>query len=248
MRECSPAEVMRLQRLLARAGIASRRKAEALIVDGRVRVDGRVASLGESVDPERHTVTVDGRAVRLAAQQWFALHKPVGVAVTRRDPTGCRTVFDFLPAVPGLTYVGRLDVMTSGLLLFTTDGAAVHGLTHPRFAVPRTYRVLVRGKPRQEIQDRLRHPIVIGGRPAVAVRYRTRTLGSRIEVELTLTEGRNRIVRRMCDAMGLTVERLQRVQFGPIRLGRLGPGHYRTLTARDVRALEKTWKSKTQRS
>src|SRR5881397_3535528 len=121
--------VMRLQRALARAGVTSRRKAEDLIRAGRVRVD-----------PLRQRVTVDGRAVKAAGPvTWLALNKPVGYVVSRGDPEGRQTVYRLLPNVPGLTYVGRLDVMTSGLLLFTTDGAAAHRLMHPRFAVPRTY-------------------------------------------------------------------------------------------------------------
>src|SRR5262249_50693299 len=125
--------VMRLQRALARAGVTSRRKAEELIRAGRVHVDGAPATLGSSVDPDRQRITADGRAVRPAARAtWLALNKPVGYVVSRGDPEGRRTVFDLLPKVPGLTYVGRLDVMTSGLLLLTTDGAAAHRLTHPR--------------------------------------------------------------------------------------------------------------------
>src|SRR5438128_12051895 len=131
--------LMRLQRALARAGVTSRRKAEDLIRAGRVRVDGAVATIGMSVDPLRQRVTVDGRAVRQGPVTWLALNKPVGYVVSRGDPEGRRTVYDLLPQVPGLTYVGRLDVMTSGLLLLTTDGAAAHRLMHPRFAVPRTY-------------------------------------------------------------------------------------------------------------
>jgi len=119
--------LMRLQRALARAGVTSRRKAEELIRAGRVKVDGAVAVLGQSVDAERQRVTVDGRVVRPARTVWLALNKPIGYVVSRGDPEGRPTVFHLLPKVPGLTYVGRLDVMTSGLLLLTTDGAAAHG-------------------------------------------------------------------------------------------------------------------------
>src|SRR5213080_1421311 len=136
---------MRLQRALARAGVTSRRKAEDLILAGRVRVDGAVAELGSSVDPARQRITLDGRPVRLAPLTWLVLNKPIGFVVSRADPQGRRTVFDLLPKVPGLTYVGRLDVMTSGLLLLTTDGAAAHRLMHPRYEVPRTYWLGVHG-------------------------------------------------------------------------------------------------------
>src|SRR5437660_4111116 len=143
--------MMRLQRALARAGVTSRRKAEELIRAGRVRVDGQVTTLGMSVDPGRQRVTVDGRAVRAGPIAWLALNKPVGYVVSRRDPEGRRTVYDLLPEVPGLTYVGRLDVMTSGLLLLTTDGAAAHRLMHPRFAVPGTYWLRAHGRPAAEL-------------------------------------------------------------------------------------------------
>src|SRR3989442_1476658 len=140
-----PKRTLRLQRALARAGVTSRRKAEDLIRAGRVRVDGAVAELGSSVDPVRQRITLDGRAVRTAPLTWLALNKPIGFVVSRADPQGRRTVFDLLPKVPGLPYVGRLDVMTSGLLLLTTDGVAAHRLMHPRFAVPRTYWLRARG-------------------------------------------------------------------------------------------------------
>ncbi len=230
--------MMRLQRLLARAGVTSRRKAEALIEAGRVRVDGCVATLGQSVDPDRQRVTVDGRAVRTAPVVWYVVHKPVGVAVTRRDPEGRPTVFELVADVPGLTYVGRLDIMTSGLLLMTTDGAAVHRLTHPSRGVPRTYRVRVRGKTAREIAAALRSPVVIGGRRVVVEVARARASHGAVQVELTVREGRNRIVRRICEYLGLQVLSLHRLAYGPIRLGRLASGRYRTLTAREQHALK----------
>lgn len=239
---------MRLQRFLARAGVASRRKAEELIASGRVTVDGEPATVGMSVDPERQRVVCDGAEVTLPVPVWLAFHKPVGVAVTRRDPEGRPTVYDFLPTVPGLTYVGRLDIMTSGLLLLTNDGDAVHALTHPRFGIPRTYRVVVTGAAREEIESRLSHPVRIGSRPVTIQRCRARTRGRTTDVELTLAEGRNRIVRRLCEAVGLEVEKLHRTRYGPIQLGSLGAGHYRTLTAREIGAVRSSWKSKTQQS
>src|SRR5256712_10246720 len=144
--------VMRLQRALARAGVTSRRKAEDLIRAGRVRVDGAEATLGSSVDPERQRVTVDGRVVRPPGVAWIALNKPVGYVVSRGDPEGRRTVYSLLPNLPGLTYVGRLDVMTSGLLLFTTDGAAAHLLMHPRLAVPPPFWLPVHGHGAAEVR------------------------------------------------------------------------------------------------
>src|SRR5687768_5973971 len=128
--------LMRVQRALARAGIASRRAAETLIEDGVVRVDGEVATLGSKVDPEVQVITVRRKRVTQKPQRWIVFHKPLGVVTTAKDEEGRRTVFDFLPRKEGLTYVGRLDVMNTGLLLRTTDGDAVQRLTHPKYHVP----------------------------------------------------------------------------------------------------------------
>jgi len=237
--------LMRLQRALARAGVTSRRKAEELIRAGRVRVDGAVATIGMSIDPGRQRVSVDGRAVHAAgggggrAATWLALNKPVGYVVTRSDPEGRRTVFNLLPRVPGLVYVGRLDVMTSGLLLFTTDGAAAHRLTHPRFAVPRTYWLRAHGRPVEEVRGALTRPPAIDGRLVRVVDFRVRPVNRSVEVEVTLAEGRQRIVRRLAEAMGLKVEWLHRVAYGPVRLGRLAEGKYRRLAAHEVGAIER---------
>ncbi len=231
--------VMRLQRALARAGVASRRRAEALIRAGRVRVDGRVLTLGARVDPTRQRVTVDGRALAPPRRAWFALHKPIGYVVSRRDPEGRRTVFDLLPNVPGLTYVGRLDVMTSGLLLLTTDGAAAHRLTHPRFAVSRVYRLRAHGADPAAAGAALGRGSVIDGRRVVPSDVRVRAAGGGVEVDLTLREGRHRIVRRLAESVGLRVEALHRVAYGPVRLGRLAVGQYRPLRPGEISAIER---------
>lgn len=232
---------MRLQRALARAGVRSRRAAELLIRDGRVRVNGKVATIGSSADPDRDTITVDGKRIRATQEAWIALHKPIGHVVSRRDAEGRPTVFQLLPPVPGLTYVGRLDVMTGGLLLLTTDGEAVHRLTHPRFEVEKTYRVRVHGLPAEQIRARLAAGVVVDGRPVGMRRYSVRSAeGRSTDVQLVLTEGRNRIVRRMCEELGLKVERLTRMSHGPVRLGRLAPGAWRYLTTREIAALRAT--------
>lgn len=231
--------LVRLQRALARAGVTSRRKAEDLIRAGRVRVDGGVAALGTSVDPVRQRVTVDGRPVRSVPMTWLALNKPVGYVVSRGDPDGRQTVYDLLPKVPGLTYVGRLDMMTSGLLLLTTDGTAAHRLTHPRFAVPRTYWLRAHGLGMRAVQEALARPVVIDGRAVQTTRFRVRTVGRAVELELTLAEGRHRIVRRLAEALGLKVEWLHRVAYGPVRLGRLGEARYRALTPAEIRAIDR---------
>lgn len=228
---------MRLHRALARSGVASRRRAEDLIRAGVVRVNGSVASIGQSVDPERDVITVRGRRVRPAAPTWIVLHKPVGYVVTRKDPRGRPTVFELVPDTPGLTYVGRLDLMTSGLLLLTTDGAAAHRLTHPRYAVERSYRALVHGRPLHDIRRELARSIAIEGRPVEIVRYEAVERGGSIELTVTLAEGRYRIVRRLCERLHLKVERLVRLSYGPVRLGRLAPGQWRPLRAGELDAL-----------
>jgi 23S rRNA pseudouridine2605 synthase len=229
---------MRLQRALARAGVASRRAAEELIEAGKVKVDGKVALLGSKVDPDRQRITVSGRTVRVAERRWLAFHKPLGVVTTAKDEEGRSTVFDFIPEAKGLTYVGRLDVMTTGLLLLTTDGEAVNRLTHPRYRIPRRYTALVHGRSPAEVAAAVRQKVVVEGRPVEPedVRVRPGKEGRSI-IDLTLQEGRNRIVRRWVEAMGLKVERLARLSYGPVRLGDLPAGRYRPLTPAEERAL-----------
>jgi 23S rRNA pseudouridine2605 synthase len=231
---------MRLQRALARAGVASRRAAETLIREGKVRVDGKVAELGSKVDPARQKITVRGRRVQLADRRWIAFHKPLGVVTTASDDEGRRTVFEFLPDSSGLTYVGRLDVMTTGLLLLTTDGEAVHRLTHPRYRIERRYTALVHGRSTAEIQEAVRQKVVLDGRPVEPKEVRVRPgKDGRSILDVTLMEGRNRVVRRWCEEMGLKVDRLARLSYGPVRLGDLAPGRYRPLTPAEERSLYK---------
>jgi 23S rRNA pseudouridine2605 synthase len=231
---------MRLQRALARAGVASRRRAEELIAAGRVRVNGDVARTGQNVDPERDEITVDGRLVpRSAPVHWVVLHKPAGVLTTRADPGGRRTVFDLVPAWPGLTYVGRLDYMTEGVLLLTTDGEAAHRLTHPSSEVERTYVATVRGNAAEAVRALRRGPVALEDGPVRAVHADAHPLGrGRWELEVTIAEGRTREIRRLCDALGLEVDRLVRTQFGPVRLGQLPAGKSRPLTGTERRVIE----------
>ena len=229
---------MRLQRALARAGIASRRAAEELITAGKVRVDGKVAELGSKVDPERQRITVSGKPVKLVERRWLAFHKPLGVVTTASDEEGRRTVFDFIPDPAGLTYVGRLDVMTTGLLLLTTDGEAVNRLSHPRYHIPRRYTALVHGRSPGELASLTKEKVVVDGRPVEPSEVRVRPgKEGRSILDVTLQEGRNRIVRKWCEAMGLKVERLARLSYGPVRLGDLAPGRYRPLTPAEEKAL-----------
>jgi 23S rRNA pseudouridine2605 synthase len=230
---------MRIQRALARAGIASRRNAEELIAAGRVRVNGEVARVGMSVDVDRDRITVDGATIAAPAQaQWIVLHKPAGVLTTKGDPRGRPTVFDLVPSVPGLTYVGRLDYMTEGLLLLTTDGAAAHRLTHPSTEVERTYVATVRGNANAAVRQ-ARKGVELEDGPVNPIHVEAHAVGDRKwEFEVTLAEGRTREVRRLCEALGLTVERLVRVSFGPVNLGSLPPGKTRSLTSKERQMLD----------
>jgi len=229
---------MRLQRALARAGIASRRAAEDLIKAGRVRVDGVVAELGSRVDPDRQRITVGGKPVQVVTRRWLAFHKPLGVVTTAHDEEGRRTVLDYFKDPAGLTYVGRLDVMTTGLLLLTTDGEAVHRLTHPRYRVPRRYTALVHGRPVAEVTAAVKERVLLDGRPVRPIEVRVRPgKDGRCILDVTLTEGRNRVVRRWCEALGLKVDRLARLSYGPVRLGDLPVGRSRPLTPREEAAL-----------
>src|SRR5687768_14648641 len=192
---------MRIQRALARAGIASRRAAEELVEAGRVTVNGTVATIGQVVDPVRDEIAVDGTRVAksqpLERATWLVLNKPAGVLTTRKDPEGRRTVFDLVSDRPGLTYVGRLDYMTEGVLLLTTDGDAAHRLTHPSREVERTYLATVRGDAAAAARRALAGVELEDG-PARASSAAARSLGrGRWALELTITEGRTREVRRL---------------------------------------------------
>jgi 23S rRNA pseudouridine2605 synthase len=231
---------MRLQRALAQAGIASRRNAEELIISGRVRVDGKVAELGSKVDPTKQKITVDGKPTRKVAKRWIALHKPLGVVSTASDEQGRQTVMDLIPNPRGLTYVGRLDINTTGLLLLTTDGDAVHRLTHPRWHLGRRYVALVHGASTPELTALTKKTHVIEGRPVNVTGVRVREgKDGRSVVDLMIREGRNRIVRKWFEAMGCKVDRLARVQYGPIKLGDLESGRWRVLEPDEVAEIYK---------
>ncbi len=230
--------VMRLQRALARAGIASRRQAEVLIEAGAVSVDGAIATLGTKVDPDLQKIVIKGKRVRQLATRWLVLNKPLGIVTTAADEEGRQTVFDLIPDHKGLTYVGRLDVMTTGLLLLTTDGDAVHRLTHPRYRIPRRYTVLVHGNSTEAFTKATAGRVVVDGRPVVPLNVRVQAgRAGRTLIDVTLAEGRNAVVRKWVGEMGGKVERLARLSYGPIRLGDLKPGEWRPLTPPEIKAL-----------
>lgn len=231
--------VERLQRSLARAGFGSRRACEEVIAAGRVEINGRVATLGDRLDPTVDEVRVDGSKVNVDPElRTFALHKPRGVTTTMRDPHAERDLTGFLPRGVHVFPVGRLDRDTEGLLLLTNDGSLAHRLTHPRYAIEKEYLAEVGRPPSQRQLARLRRGVELDDGTARAVDARSAGgAGGRGGVRLVMIEGRKREVRRMLDAVELPVRRLVRVRVGPIRLGKLGPGEVRELGPEDVRAL-----------
>jgi len=240
--EPSPCGRQRLQKLIAAAGTCSRRQAEALIEAGRVKVNGRVAVLGEQADPRADTVLVDDRPLELREPYVYLLmHKPVGVVTTLRDPGGRAVVTDLLRDVSERVYpVGRLDLTTSGLLLLTNDGALANRLAHPSHEVAKTYLVRVRGILTAEQARHLEEGVELDdGRTAPAKVTEVRSRGGHTWFELTLHEGRNRQVRRMCAALGLPVSRLMRIRYEFLTLEGLAPGQYRRLTSAEVARLKR---------
>jgi pseudouridine synthase len=225
----------RLQKVLAAAGVASRRVSEQYIADGRVSVNGEIVTeLGRRIDPERDHVAVDGQAVQLDPEkQYVMLNKPTGVVSSMKDENGRRDLQEFVRQYPERLFnVGRLDAETSGLLLLTNDGELAHVLAHPSFGVTKTYVATVQGVATPAVMRTLEHGIELEDGPIAADRARIVGEASkdRTLVELTLHSGRNRIVRRMLDHVGHPVLELVRRQFGPLHLGTLAQGRSRDLT------------------
>ena len=233
---------MRIQKFLSRAGAASRRKAEAMVLDGRVRVNGTVVTeLGTTVDPTLDRVEVDGTPIRLSEARWIRFHKPAGVLCTAKDTHGRRTIYDLLPREhSSLCYVGRLDLDTEGLLLLTNDGDIANRLQHPLYKVEREYEVSVRGMLSKKDLARLRVGVVLDDGLARPVRIKVAAPVEEYgKLTLVMTEGRKREVRRLMYAVGYPVVTLRRVRFGPVKLGKLPSGKWETLSSHDVLALEK---------
>ena len=232
-------EPQRIQKVLAHAGVASRRAVEEMIEAGRVKVNGKRARLGQRVDPSKDKVEVDGSEVPLRAElRYYLLNKPVGVVTTSDDPEGRETVLDYIETDERVWPVGRLDIETEGALLLTNDGEITHRLTHPSFEVPKTYVVEVRGSVGNKVIRSLLSGVELedGLARARSAQILEQARGDTL-IELVLTEGKNREIRRMLEVLGFTVVGLVRVAIGPLRLGRLKPGTYRRLGPPEVMAL-----------
>lgn len=239
----------RLQKILARAGIVARRKAEELIREGRVTVNGQVASLGDKADPERDAVAVDGKRIRLPkAHRYLLMNKPKGFMSTTADPQGRPTVLDLLPPEKrkALVLVGRLDYNTEGLLLLTDDGEFAQLVAHPRYGCTKLYEVKVKGEPTEAEIQRLREGIVLYGRRTVPCRIephrpaRRPRQGENTWWLVELAEGRPRQIREMFFRIGHPVQKLRRIGIGPLRDPHMPVGTYRELTAREVQALRRS--------
>lgn len=232
---------LRLQKYLAQAGLASRREAERMIADGRVAINGQIVTeMGRQVDPSRDEIRLDGELVcERPPAVYLMLNKPTGYLVSRGDTHARATVYDLLPeSYHSLHPVGRLDGNSSGLLLLTNDGELTQRLIHPRYHVEKRYRVEVRGQVGPEqIQTLCRGIALEEGRTQPAKIRRLKSLPTGAQLEFRLREGKKRQIRRMCQAMDWKVEALERVEMGPLRLGKLGAGKFRLLEAHEVSAL-----------
>ncbi len=230
----------RLQKVMAQAGIGSRRACEELVRQGRVQVDGQVATLGQKVDPAHQRIVVDGQPIARAQKPvYVAVHKPRGVLSVSRDDRGRRTVRDLVPLAGHLYPVGRLDAESEGLVLLTNDGDLTNRLTHPRYGHEKVYRVLVRGRPADAVLRRWARGVYLDGQRTAPARVsRLKQEKDRTWLRVVMREGRKRQIRRVGALLGHPVLRLIRERIGPISLGRLKPGEWRYLSDREVAALK----------
>ncbi|HJV45882.1 MAG TPA: pseudouridine synthase [Bacillota bacterium] len=229
----------RLQKVLAARGVASRRKCEEMILSGNVKVNGTVISeLGFKVNPEQDRIEVDGRIVGETEHVYVLFHKPTGVITSMKDPEGRKIVTDFMKNVPARVFpVGRLDYDTSGLLLLTNDGELANQIAHPRFEIDKVYMATVKGMPTERSMSILRRGVRLSDgmtAPAQAVIETKDLHKNQVVIRLAIHEGRNRQVRRMCEAIGHPVLKLRRVQLGFLTLGSLRPGEFRYLKKEEV--------------
>ena len=231
----------RLQKILARAGFASRRGAEQLMAEGRVTVDGQIVSeLGTKADLEQNDVRVDGVRVKPPkGPVYLLLNKPRGIVTTRKDPENRPTVMDLVPPVPGLFPVGRLDVTTEGLIILTNDGVFAERVSHPRYEVPRVYHAKVHGVPDVHVLERLRRGVTVEGEVLTVDHVRVIESDNNAWLEVTLHEGRKHEVKRILEAVGHPVSKLRRVAIGPVTTKGLEPGQFRELAPEEVQGLVK---------
>lgn len=235
----------RLQKVLSQWGVASRRGAEQMIVEQRVRINGAIAQLGQKADPDTDRIEVDGKLLSRGDRPqpvYLLMHKPFGVVSTCHDPQGRKTVLDVLPASirhhQGMHPVGRLDLASTGALLLTNDGDLTFRLTHPRHSLPKTYEVWVEGHPTATTLDQWRQGVLLSGRktrPAQVLRLQARA--DRTLLKIVLREGRNRQIRRVAEQLGHPVLSLHRTAIATIQLGTLAPGQFRSLTRKEIRSL-----------
>ncbi|MBP3324454.1 MAG: rRNA pseudouridine synthase [Clostridia bacterium] len=232
----------RLQKMMADCGVASRRKAEEMITDGRVKVNGKIAAIGDKVDPEKDVVIVDGERLRAvkSKKSYIMLHKPRGFITTMSDEKDRKCVADLISDLETRLFpIGRLDKDSEGLLLLTNDGAFANMISHPSGHVSKVYRVTVKPAVTEDILTSFAVGITVDGEflSCSSVKVLTQEKG-RVVLEIVLNEGKNRQIRRMCEYFGLEVARLKRISVGGVKLGMLQPGQYRDLTAEEVKRLK----------
>ena len=244
----------RLQKYISEAGAASRRRAEELIAQGKVKVNGRPAKIGDKIDPFRDLVSVEGvnlpKKSRKRQYLYLAVHKPRGFVTTMEDELGRKCIRELVKDLPERVYpVGRLDKDSEGLVLMTNDGAFANRMMHPRYHIPKVYRVTLRPDFTEEHTIGLLEGMELDGERLQPVETRVVLKEpGRAVVEMTLQEGKNRQIRRMCQQLGLEVARLKRIAVGPVRLGMLQPGEYRDLTKLELENLQKAMQSAADRS
>jgi pseudouridine synthase len=235
----------RLQKVMAQAGVASRRVCEELIKENRVQVNGKPAHLGQKVDAQRDRITVDGRLLpQEEAKRYVMVNKPFGYITTSKEQFGRKSVLDLLSGITERVYpVGRLDYDSEGLVLLTNDGDLAYRVTHPKYELPKTYIVTLKGKITMDAVYRLRTGVILeDGRTGPARVDVLEAVGDDSVLRMTITEGRNRQIRRMCDKVGFPVLRLQRTAIGPLTLGKLASGACRTLTTKEILSLKEAVK------
>lgn len=242
---------MRVQKAIADSGMCSRRKAEQMVLDKRVKINGHLATIGDQVDPNRDVIHVDGQRisdVHSHTLRYLMLYKPRGYVTTLSDEKDRRCVADLLAEVEERVYpIGRLDVNSEGLLLLTNDGAFANQITHPRHHVSKTYRVTVRPDITDLQAAKLSEGVMVDGRRTSPAQVRVLTKEpNRVVLEMIIREGRNRQIRKMMEEVGLEVARLKRTAVGPVKLGMLKPGAYRDLTAEELKALRTAVKGKAE--